>query len=119
MPIVKDANAFASEWIAAWNSHNLERILAHYAPGVSLTSPVAREIIGDPYGTVVGIEALRNYFEMGLKAYPNLKFHLLDVLKGLSSVVLYYQNQKGTKTAEFMEFDADGKVVRVVANYSV
>jgi len=27
-------------------------------------------------------------------------------------------NQKGTKTAEFMEFDEQGKVIRVVANYS-
>jgi hypothetical protein len=31
---------------------------------------------------------------------------------------LYYLNQKSTKTAEFMEFDASGKIVRVVANYS-
>ena len=43
---------------------------------------------------------------------------LVDVLKGLSSVVLYYVNHANTKTAEFMEFDESGKVVRVVANYS-
>jgi hypothetical protein len=47
-----------------------------------------------------------------------LHFELLDVMVGLSSVVLCYRNQKGTKTAEFMEFDDNGKVVRVVANYS-
>jgi len=38
-------------------------------------------------------------------------------MAGLSSVVVCYTNQKGTKTAEFMEFDKNGKVVRVVANY--
>jgi len=32
--------------------------------------------------------------------------------------VLYCTNQKGTHTAEFMEFSANGKVARVVANYS-
>jgi hypothetical protein len=37
---------------------------------------------------------------------------------GLNSMVLYYINQNGTKTGEFMEFDANGKVIRVVANYS-
>jgi hypothetical protein len=37
---------------------------------------------------------------------------------GLSSVVLYYVNQKGTKTGEFMEIDSNGKIVRVVANYN-
>jgi hypothetical protein len=32
--------------------------------------------------------------------------------------VLYYTNQRGTHTAEFMELSAAGKVTRVVANYS-
>jgi hypothetical protein len=38
-------------------------------------------------------------------------------MSGLSSVVLYYTNQAGTKSGEFMEIDANGKVTRVVANY--
>jgi hypothetical protein len=53
-----------------------------------------------------------------LEAYPNLKFELVDVMWGVSSVVLYYVNQKGSKTGEFMEFDGNQKVVRVVANYN-
>ena len=61
---------------------------------------------------------MRSYFARGLEAYPNLAFELLDVLWGLSSVILYYKNQNATKTAEFMELDADFKVTRVVANYS-
>ena len=48
-----------------------------------------------------------------------MQFELIDVLCRLSSIVLYYRNQKGTKTGEFMEFAGNGKVVRVVANYSV
>jgi hypothetical protein len=51
-------------------------------------------------------------------AYPNLAFELLDVMWGISSVVLCYLNQKDTKTGEFMELDAERKVVRVVANYT-
>ena len=27
-------DAFAAEWIAAWNAHDLDRILAHYAEGI-------------------------------------------------------------------------------------
>jgi hypothetical protein len=65
----------------------------------------------------VGKDALRAYFKTGLAVYPNLAFELLDVMWGISSVVLNYVNQKGTKTGEFMEFDAEGHVVRVVANY--
>ena len=112
-----DAKEFAREWIAAWNSHNLDAILAHYRDDVVLTSPVAAKLLGD--GTVRGKAALRDYFTRGLEAYPNLRFELLDVMRGLSSVVLCYINQNGTKTAEFMEFDGEGKVTRVVANYGV
>ena len=113
-----EAQQFAKEWVAAWNSHGLVALMSHYAADVVLTSPVAARLLNDASGTVVGKDALRSYFNRGLDAYPNLKFELLDVLWGISSVVLYYINQKGTKTAEFMEFDADGKVIRVVANYN-
>ncbi len=113
-----EAKQFATEWIAAWNSHNLEAILSHYDENVALTSPVAAKLLNNPSGTVRGKTALRGYFQRGLDAYPNLRFELQDVMIGLSSVVLCYKNQKGTKTAEFMELGEDGKVIRVVANYS-
>jgi hypothetical protein len=112
------AQDFATEWVRAWNSHDLDAILSHYAAEVALTSPAAAQILGEPSGTVRGRDALRQYFQRGLEAYPNPTFQLLDVLRGLNSVVLYYVNQKGTKTAEFMEFDANQKVIRVVANYT-
>ena len=113
-----EALEFARHWVGAWNSHDLDAILSHYGPEVILNSPAAAKLLNDASGNVVGKEALRSYFERGLEAYPNLTFELKDVMRGLSSVVLCYVNQKGTTTAEFMEFDADGKVIRVVANYS-
>jgi len=113
-----EVSQFAHDWILAWNSHDLDAVLSHYAPEVVLTSPTAAQLLGDPSGTITGKAALRSYFERGLAAYPELNFELLDVMWGISSVVLCYLNQKGTKTAEFMEFDAQHKVVRVVANYS-
>jgi len=113
-----EVHKFANRWVEAWNSHDLDEIMSHYAPDVVLVSPVAAKILNDPSGTVRGKDALRTYFERGLKAYPNLKFEIVDVMWGLSSVVLYYVNQKGTKTGEFMEIDASEKVVRVVANYN-
>src|SRR5579864_1814941 len=118
MTAESNAKQFAAHWIAAWNSHDLDTILSHYSPDVVLTSPVAARILNDPSGTVRGKDALRNYFKLGLEAYPNLHFDLQDVMQGLSSVVLCYINQKGTKTAEFMEFDDKERVIRVVANYS-
>jgi hypothetical protein len=118
MPSLPDAKEFANNWIAAWNSHDLDRIMSHYAPTVVLTSPVVVKVLGDASDTVTGKEALRNYFAKGLDLFPDLQFTLIEVLQGISSVVLYYKNQRGTRTGEFMEFDKDGQVIRVVANYS-
>jgi predicted ester cyclase len=108
----------AEHWVAAWNAHDLELILTHYEEDVELTSPVAAQLLGTPDGKVAGKANLRAYFQRGLAAYPELHFHLEDVLWGVNSVVLCYLNQKGTRTAEFMELSATGKVARVVANYS-
>jgi predicted ester cyclase len=107
----------AKLWVAAWNAHDLDLIMTHYDDAVELTSPVAAQLLGSSDGKVVGKPNLRAYFQRGLEAYPELHFHLEDVLWGMNSVVLYYTNQKGTHTAEFMELSAYGKVMRVVANY--
>ena len=114
----EEAWKLANEWIAAWNAHDLDAILAHYEDGIELTSPAAAQLLGRADGKVVGKANLRAYFQRGLEAYPELRFELEDVLWGLNSVVLYYKNQKRTRTAEFMEVSASGKVARVVANYS-
>lgn len=117
--VTKDeAGNLARHWVAAWNAHDLDRIMSHYEDAVELASPVAAQLLGASGGKVVGKAALRNYFQRGLEAYPELRFHLEDVLWGVNSVVLYYTNQKGSHTAEFMELSASGKVVRVVAHYS-
>ena len=51
------------------------------------------------------------------EAYPDLHFHLEDVLWGINSIVLYYTNQNSTHTAEFMELSSSGTVRRVLAHY--
>lgn len=113
----EDAWDFANHWVAAWNAHDLDLIMTHYDDAIELTSPVAAQLLGTSDGKVVGKANLRAYFQRGLEAYPELNFCLEDVLWGVNSVVFYYTNQKGTRTGEFMELSAIGKVVRVVANY--
>ena len=114
---IDEALKLAEHWLAAWNAHDLEAIMTHYEDAVELTSPVAAQLLGTSDGKVVGKASLRAYFQRGLEAYPDLHFQLADVLCGVNSVVLYYTNQKGSRTAEFMELSAAGKVARVVANY--
>jgi ketosteroid isomerase-like protein len=111
-------HTLALHWVEAWNSHDLDKIMSHYVEDIVLVSPVAAKILNEPSGKVIGKNALREYFKKGLEVYPNLKFELIDIMWGISSVVFYYVNQNGTKTGEFMEVDSTGKVTKVIANYN-
>ena len=113
-----EAWKLANYWVAAWNAHDLDLIMTPYEDAIELTSPVAARLLGTSDGKVTGKANVRAYFQRGLEAYPELQFRLEDVLWGVNSVVLYYTNQKGTRTGEFMELSATGKVARVVANYN-
>lgn len=109
-------HAFAQNWIAAWNAHDLERILAHYAAEIVFLSPVAEKRVGN--GRVVGIPALRAYWDAGLAAQPDLRFDLLGVLVGHECLTIHYRNHRGQSAAETFEFSGEGKVVRSYACYS-
>jgi ketosteroid isomerase-like protein len=43
----------ANLWVAAWNAHDLDLIMAHYEDAVELTSPVAAQLLGTSDGRVV------------------------------------------------------------------
>jgi hypothetical protein len=111
------AREFAQDWIDAWNRHDLEQILTHYDDEVLLTSPVALKLLGGD-GTVRGKAALREYFLRGIQAFPNLRFDLIDALWGTETIVIsYFNNVRGSKTAEVMLLNPAGKICRVWGNY--
>jgi hypothetical protein len=114
-----DADAFAAAWIAAWNSHDLNRILEHYAEEVTVTSPLIASVLGNDRDSVRGKAELRSYWGPALVRFPDLKFELYHALPGVRSVVLDYKSVKNLVAAEYMEFDERGKVRRVVAHYRV
>ncbi len=112
------ARQFAQDWVNAWNSHDLDLIMAHYDEDVALTSPVALSMLKNADGVIQGKTALRDYFARGLHAYPQLRFDLRDVLWGVETIVLCYANNvRGSKTAEVMQVSPSGKIRRVWANY--
>jgi hypothetical protein len=108
-----DFDAFAVEWEAAWNSHSLDRILAHCAPEVVFRSQKAMRLVGA--GELRGRDALRDYWGRALKAQPNLSFVVVDVMHGYGMMVITYRNQNDVLAAETLRFGADGLVVEASA----
>jgi ketosteroid isomerase-like protein len=111
------AEGFASDWIASWNAHDLDRVLAHYIEDMEMFSPVIVQIAGEPSGRLRGKPAVRAYWARALKLMPNLKFELLSVLLGVDTVTLFYVGAYGRLAAEVFHFGADRKVVRAYAHY--
>ena len=111
------ADRFAHDWIEAWNSHDLERILSHYADGFAMSSPYIAQIAGEATGRLVGKAAVGAYWAKALERTPALRFELIEVLLGVDSVTLYYRGARGL-AAEVFFFDAHGRVERAFAHYA-
>ncbi len=111
------AAKFAREWIAAWNSHDLTRILSHYSEDFEMSSPVIVQIAGEPSGKLKGKKAVGAYWSMALQRIPDLRFELVTTLVGTDSVTLYYKGPRGM-SAEVFHFGPDEKVVRAFAHYA-
>lgn len=108
---------FAAEWIDAWNAHDLNRILSHYADDFEMSSPAIVAIAGQPSGVLKGKEQAGAYWGKALEIIPDLHFELFTVLTGVSSVVIHYRGPRGIG-AEVFHFDDGGKVVRSYAHYA-
>lgn len=107
---------FAHEWIEAWNSHDLERILSHYTDDFTMSSPYIAQIAGEPSGTLTGKPAVRAYWAAALERMPTLHFELVQTLVGADSVVIYYRGVRGL-AAEVFFFGEGLLVMRAAAHY--
>ena len=108
-----DFDAFAEAWEAAWNSHDLDRILAHYSSDIVFRSHKAVRLTGS--GELRGKDALRAYWAKALAAQPDLSFVVVDVLHGHGMLVITYRNHRDVLAAETLRFGPDGLVVEASA----
>jgi hypothetical protein len=62
--------AAVRDWIDAWNAHDVERVLGHYAENVVLVAEGVRTRLGRADGTARGKDELRDHFRLGLARDP-------------------------------------------------
>jgi ketosteroid isomerase-like protein len=114
----KFAGSFATEWIAAWNAHDLPRVLSHYTDDFEMSSPLIVDIVGEPSGCLRGKQNVRAYWQAALGKNPDLHFELLDVFTGANSVLLHYRSNSAKRMAEVLFFNEQGLVYRAAAHYN-
>lgn len=102
-----DPEDFSQSWLRAFNAHDLESVLSHFADDVVFTSPMAARALPETGGVVSGKDALRAYWALALKTVPDLHFELLGVYVGVNTLVLSYRNQDGGQVCEVRTFRDD------------
>ncbi|QJF50531.1 YybH family protein [Roseobacter ponti] len=107
--------SFARDWQAAWNSHDLDRVLARYTDDIRFRSSKAQTLVGR--GLIEGKDALRDYWRQALEAQPTLAFRVQDVFGGYQMIVITYLNHRDVLAAETLYFNEEGLVYRAAASH--
>ncbi len=113
----EQAEHLADEWIAAWNAHDLPRVLSHYTEDFEMQSPKIADIAGEPSGVLRGKAAVGAYWKRAMELIPGLHFEKLGVLVGARSVAIHYRNHAGKIAVEVLELGPDGRIARGAAHY--
>ena len=117
MALLDSAEAFARDWIDAWNSHNLDRVLSHYTDDFEMSSPFIAQFTGEPSGVLKGKEQVSEYWRAALARIPDLRFDLTAVYTGASSIAIAYRTNFGREAVETLFLNDAGLAVRAAANY--
>ena len=112
-----EAVAHAQEWLDAWNTHDPERVVAHFTENVVISSPLAAQLRPGSNGELRGRDAVLSYYRDGLAAVPDLHFRLIEVCTGVDEFTIVYRNHRDTVVAETLVPAPDGRVREVRVSY--
>jgi ketosteroid isomerase-like protein len=111
------ARMLAHEWMQAWNSHDADRVAAHYHPEVEYHSPFVARLAGA--APLRGRDAFRDYAAAAFERYPDLHFGPeCRVAAGAGSVAIEYRSVDDLLAIETLVLDDEGLVVRAHCHYA-
>jgi hypothetical protein len=112
-----EADEYARDWIAAWNSHDVDRVAAHYGDAVEYESPFVERL--HPGRTRLhGHAEVRDYIIGAFERFPDLHFtgpYLVAL--GAASVCIVYRSVNGLIAAETLVLDERARVTHVHCHY--
>jgi hypothetical protein len=117
MEIQSDLRRLVENWIEAWNAHDLDRIMAHYAPTVVFEANTVVKRWNRPDGCLHGIDELREHFRRGLSFAPDLHFELEAIFTAPSGYAALYRRENGNRAIDVVELDGELRAAVVRAYY--
>jgi len=107
----------ADAWLAGWNAHDLDAVMACYADDVDFVASTVTRRWGKPDGRLEGKDQLRQHFKLGLELATNLSFTEEAFLTSPAGYALLYQRENGNRVLDVVEVDDEGLAKRVRAFY--
>jgi len=102
-----DPDSFARRWLAAWNAHDLDAVMALFHDDVLFTSPLAIKVVPESAGVLHGKAALRAYWSAALALAPDLHFELTSLFAGVDSLLIGFRMNGGPERFEILRFRGD------------
>jgi hypothetical protein len=106
------------DWLSAWNSRDIERLMNHYHENVELSSPTIVKRWNIATGKLSGKDALRKHFSKGFEDVNHMSFELLGVLNGINGIVLVYKRGAYSMAADVIKLDENGKAITIDSYHS-
>jgi ketosteroid isomerase-like protein len=102
---------FAKDWLSAWNSRDVERILDCYSDEFVMMSPMVRQMTGSQKGVLMNKAELRALCTKIFSEIPELQYALVAVSVGLDKLTIHYTSSECDMVADVMNFNESWKIV--------
>jgi ketosteroid isomerase-like protein len=109
-----DLNQIAHNWFAAFNEHNLEKLLSLYDDQAEHYSPKLKVRKPETQGLIKGKDALRNWWQDAFDRLPSLQYEVLRLTPHADRIFMEYirhvKNEEDIYVGEMLEV-RDGLIV--------
>jgi hypothetical protein len=112
-----DIRRHANSWLAAWNAHDLDAVMACYSEDVDFVASTVVQRWGRQDGRLHGTIELRRHFELGLELAPQLTFTEEALLSNPLGYALLYRRENNNRVVDVVELNSIGRAARVRAFY--
>jgi hypothetical protein len=113
--MITEIKDIAQQWIAAFNEHDLEKLLSLYHADAVHHSPKLQLRLPETMGKIRGREALQNWWADAFERLPSLRYELKNLIINDQQVLMEYQRtvdgEASMMVAEVLEIE-DGKIIR-------
>ncbi|MEZ4755624.1 MAG: nuclear transport factor 2 family protein [Flavobacteriales bacterium] len=105
--MIRDHATIANAWFAAFNAHDLDALLALYAPDAEHYSPKLLVRHPESKGLVRGVKELRAWWQDAFERLPDLRYTPTSITANNERVFMEYLRQVGgeadLRVAEVLE----------------